>query len=90
MNNGVIDSTLQCKKRWVIPSQTALPFTSGSQTGPYWNNSLTRYTDDCFKQTSPGVGDNAFACCYSTTYNNKEYGDYKAVDASSFKKVVIA
>jgi hypothetical protein len=89
--NGQVDQNQLCKSRFTKPIQTALPGTSGSQTGPYWNDALSRYTDDCFAQSpSPvGQGDNARACCFAATYANTEYGSYQDIDATALKKCTI-
>ena len=70
VSTNSVDQTEECKDRWM---------TATSQTGLYWKDALTPLTNDCFEQSSPGIADNARACCYEALYNDKEYGRYSNI-----------
>lgn len=69
ISTNAVDQLQACRSRWRTPNSTNL------QTGPYWQDALTPLTDDCFAQSSNGQ--NAQACCFAASYNDKEYGQYQ-------------
>ena len=60
----ISDPGYACVDKWRAPT---------SQSEPYWRDAIDADEPDCFRFT------NTQSCCYFTTFNSKEYGQYQGV-----------
>ena len=65
VGSSTADPGSLCGNKWRNPI---------SQNDPYWIDAIDADEPDCFRFS------NAQACCYVSTYNNKEYGAYQDIN----------